>query len=164
MDGNVVEGNESVTKDNGLLFDRTEFKGKKLVTRQLKPFAVAEVKTVAAAEAFKEVLEKAGATLPVRDAVDRRIVQSAREVTGHIIDSPEQVGGWPEYRRGTPPKDSDGDGMPDEWEITNHLNPNDPADANLDSGRRWLYEYREIPERNRSHDRSAEDWTLKGEG
>jgi hypothetical protein len=133
VEGNVVEGNKSVTQDNGLLFDRTEFKGKKLVTRQLKPFAVTEVRTVGAAEAFQEVLEKAGATLPVRDAVDRRIVQSAREGTGHIIDSPEQVGGWPEYRGGTPPIDSDGDGIPDEWEIKHHLNPHDPVDANSDA-------------------------------
>jgi hypothetical protein len=134
VNGNVVEGNQSVAKDNGLLFDRTEFKGKTLVTRQLKPFAVAEVRTVAAAEAFKEVLEKAGATFPVRDAVDRRIVQSVREGTGHLIDSPEDVGGWPEYRSGIPPKDSDGDGIPDTWEIANHLNPHGPADANQASG------------------------------
>ncbi len=134
VDGNVVEGNESVTRDNGLLFDRAEFKGRKLVTRQLKPFVVAEVRTVQAAEAFKEVLDKAGATLPVRDAVDCRIAQSAREGTGHIVDSPEEVGGWPEYRGGTPPQDSDGDGMPDLWEIAQHLNPHDPADASQAPG------------------------------
>ncbi len=28
--------------------------------------------------------------------------------------------------------DSDGDGMPDSWELDNGLNPNDPADAALD--------------------------------
>jgi pectate lyase len=135
VDGNVVDGNESVTSNNGLLFDRIDFKGKNLVTRQGKPFIVPEVRTVEAAEAFKEVLEKAGAILPVRDAVDQRIVQSTREGTGHIIDSTKQVGGWPPYRGGTPPQDVDGDGMPDEWEIRNHLNPNDPADAALASGR-----------------------------
>jgi hypothetical protein len=83
---------------------------------------------------FKEVLEKAGATLPVRDTVDRRIVQSAREGTGHIIDSPDEVGGWPEYRSGRPPQDSDGDGIPDAWETARHLNPHDPTDANLAPG------------------------------
>jgi len=131
VDGNTVEGNKAATRNNGLLFDRTEFKGRKLVTRQFEPFAVPEVSTVAAAEAFKEVLEKVGAILPVRDAVDKRIVYSVREGTGHIIDSPNQVGAWPAYRDGTPPKDSDGDGMPDEWENRNQLNPQDPTDANM---------------------------------
>ncbi len=48
-----------------------------------------------------------------------------------IITDPAQMGGYPEYK-GTPYKDTDGDGMPDEWEIANGLNPNDPADANGD--------------------------------
>ena len=48
-----------------------------------------------------------------------------------IITSPAQMGGLPEYK-GTPYVDTDGDGMPDEWEKANGLNPNDPSDANED--------------------------------
>lgn len=48
-----------------------------------------------------------------------------------IINDPRQMGGYPEYK-GTPRVDTDGDGMPDEWEIANGLNPNDPSDANGD--------------------------------
>ena len=48
-----------------------------------------------------------------------------------IITDPAQMGGYPEYK-GEPYKDSDNDGMPDEWEIANGLNPNDPSDANKD--------------------------------
>ena len=48
-----------------------------------------------------------------------------------IITDIRQMGGYPEYK-GTPYVDTDGDGMPDEWEIANGLNPNDPSDANKD--------------------------------
>ena len=48
-----------------------------------------------------------------------------------IITDIRQMGGYPEYK-GTPYVDTDKDGMPDEWEIANGLNPNDPSDANKD--------------------------------
>lgn len=48
-----------------------------------------------------------------------------------IITDVRQMGGYPEYK-GTPYVDTDGDGMPDEWEKANGLNPNDPSDANKD--------------------------------
>lgn len=48
-----------------------------------------------------------------------------------IITDPQQMGGYPEYH-GTPRVDTDGDGMPDDWETANGLNPKDPSDANGD--------------------------------
>lgn len=49
---------------------------------------------------------------------------------GYITD-PSEVGGYPEYK-GTPYKDTDSDGMPDEWESTHGLNPKDRSDASSD--------------------------------
>ena len=49
-----------------------------------------------------------------------------------IITDPRQMGGYPQYRDWQPYTDSDHDGMPDEWERRNGLNPNDADDANGD--------------------------------
>lgn len=48
-----------------------------------------------------------------------------------IITDPCQMGGYPEYK-GEPYVDTDKDGMPDDWEHKNGLNPNDASDANGD--------------------------------
>ena len=52
--------------------------------------------------------------------------------TGRIIDSQTQVGGWPELEPGAPWVDSDGDGLPDDWEAARRLNPADAADGAVD--------------------------------
>ena len=49
-----------------------------------------------------------------------------------IITDPRQMGGYPVYGDWAPRVDTDGDGMPDEWEKDNGLNPNDPTDASKD--------------------------------
>ena len=79
--------------------------------------------------AYRMILEGAGATLPVRDAVDRRIVREVRARKGRIIDNPDQVGGFPEIAGGEAPPDRDHDGMPDSWEVARSLDPGDPSDS-----------------------------------
>ena len=49
-----------------------------------------------------------------------------------IITDPRQMGGYPIYRDWQPYQDTDGDGMPDQWELANGLNPNNAADATAD--------------------------------
>lgn len=48
-----------------------------------------------------------------------------------FVTDPSEVGGWPDYK-GTPDKDSDGDGMPDDWEKAHGLDPTNSADATTD--------------------------------
>jgi hypothetical protein len=98
------------------------------------PVDVAPVARDPAASAYERVLASAGASL-VRDSVDRRAVEDVRARGGRLIDSQRQVGGWPEFARGTPWRDSDGDGMPDDWERAHGFNPRDGRDGNLDADR-----------------------------
>jgi len=81
--------------------------------------------------AAERVLDGAGASR-MRDEVDARIVQGVRERTGRIIDTQGEVGGWPELAPGTAWTDTDGDGMPDDWESHEGLDPTDPADGPSD--------------------------------
>jgi pectate lyase len=129
---NIFEGNNALTADNSRFFDPVTIDGKRQVQTVAQPFAAPAVSTTSAQAALESVLATAGASLPRRDSVDARIVVEVRERRGSIIDSQQQVGGWPELKTTIPPKDSDSDGMPDEWERRFGLNPSDPSDANLD--------------------------------
>jgi pectate lyase len=86
---------------------------------------------VPAKDLLEYVLPKVGASLPKRDAVDGRLIDHVRNRAGKLINSQEEVGGWPELKSGEVPPDSDNDGMPDAWEIKHNLNPHDSADAAL---------------------------------
>ena len=144
VEGNVVEGREDLTEDNRRLFDRTEIKGRKVVTIAVRAFATPRPETTSARDALEAVLARAGATLPIRDAVDERIVSEVRNRAGRIIDSQRDVGGWPVYQCAGAPGDADGDGIPDDWEMAHGLNPRDPTDAGKQrrgSGYTYIEEY-----------------------
>lgn len=106
-----------------------------------KAFEIAEHTSLQPAKkAYKDVLRFAGASYS-RDMVDQRIVEETRKgnytyegshgSTNGMVDQPADVGGWPEYNSKPAPIDSDGDGMPDEWEKKMNLNPNDPSDSGV---------------------------------
>jgi pectate lyase len=102
------------------------------VYRSFQKFHVPTI-TIMSAEGAKElVLAHAGATKPLRDPIDFRIVEDVRNGTGSIIDAPEDVGGYPHLAQGSPLLDSDHDGMPDKWEEERGLNPYAPEDRNGD--------------------------------
>lgn len=126
--GNFLEGADAANRDNWLMI-----LGSEPQHRAAEHLPVAAVRTDTADEAYRRVLDGAGATLPARDAIDARIVQQVRTGTGRIIDSPQEVGGWGEYRPGQAPPDTDADGMPDEWERQHRLDPHDAADNRGDA-------------------------------
>ena len=154
--GNIMEGNEQVTKNNwdgGVVMPGASAEEIAL-SKWDKPLPMAYMTIMSAQEAYEYVLNNAGATIPKRDAVDERTIRHIRtgifdydknadpktfaptqnrrlndeSYKNGIISDIKQVGGYPEYK-GAPRKDTDGDGIPDEWEIKYGLNPNDPSDA-----------------------------------
>lgn len=78
------------------------------------------------------IIAQAGAIWWDRDSLDALAISGLQSRTGNIIDSPDEVGGYPVLATGNAPPDSDRDGMPDNWEISRGLNPNDAADGNAD--------------------------------
>ncbi len=149
--GNVVEGYPEVSADNWN--GGVQIAGDKHILSAMKmnaPWNAMKINEQTPQEAYRAVLDGAGCVRPVRDAVDCRIIEEVRKGTATyegkaykakskvadkskvcgIIDSQEDVGGWPELKSLPAPTDSDHDGMPDEWEKENGLNPNDAADRN----------------------------------
>jgi pectate lyase len=137
MIANVLEGYAEAIRENGLLlrpggsFPRDR-RVQDVLEERLFPGPL--VRTELPDMAFERVLVFAGATLPRRDPVDERLLGQVRAGTGKIIDSQDQVGGWPVYASLEAPPDTDGDGLPDAWEREHGLNPQDPADGARDSG------------------------------
>ena len=132
--GNFVKGFPAVSADNwagGVQGNHWQD------ARTDQPIPFVPIEQEPAEAAYKLVLAHAGASWR-RDAVDTRIIEGIRngkmndgpEKNG-IINSQSDVGGWPELKSLPAPVDTDGDGMPDEWEKKNKLNPADPADAAL---------------------------------
>jgi pectate lyase len=106
-----------------------------------EPFPIVSISQQTPQEAYRCILAHGGASLPNRDSIDRRIVWEVENDTAlyggktgshtGIIDSQNDVGGWPELKSIPAPRDSDHDGMPDDWEINHMLNPKDSEDRNI---------------------------------
>ncbi len=114
-----------------------------------EPIDAGEVTTHKAQTAFEKVLKYCGASF-VRDACDVRYAEEAENGTTtfmgaivkragilDIINDPEgtedpTTASYPTLREEKRPADfdTDGDGIPDEWETANGLNPSDANDGN----------------------------------
>lgn len=92
-------------------------------------------------QAYYQVLKGSGASL-FRDSVDSRVIYETSTGTNTykgsksgllgIIDSQNDVGGWPIIKNLPASKDTDRDGMPDEWEVKMGLDPERRSDRLYD--------------------------------
>lgn len=98
--------------------------------KQQTAFSTGPIETDEPREALESVLAQGGASLPNRDAADARVVKDVRDRTGAIIDSQNEVNGWPELKSNSAPADTDRDGMPDRWEREQGLDPDNAGDRN----------------------------------
>ena len=138
--GNYVDESKAVSNDNWLGVDMgnggTEDDKKKFVISKAHMAEALPVES--AVVSYESVLQFAGASYR-RDTLDQRIVEDVRNRTGRFIDVQGgyphgtayelTVKAWPTLRTETAPADTDKDGLPDDWEKANGLNPADPADA-----------------------------------
>jgi len=162
--GNVIVGNKEVTTDNwnGGVQPQGGEDNLQFVKLE-RPWPAMSIDQQTAEKAYQKVLDNAGALLPKRDEIDERIINEVRggyatyegnnykkehevadpsKICG-IIDTQDDVGGWPELKSKPAPKDTDHDGMPDEWEDSNQLDKTNPDDKNhiASDGYTMLEEY-----------------------
>ncbi|GJM64238.1 pectate lyase [Persicobacter diffluens] len=144
IDGNIIDGSIRASDDNWTYGVLNQFHGKygTITDEDIAHIKINSahdiqnnVKTHSAEEAYEKVLEWAGAS-KARDEADLRVVSEVRSgqytyegsngsTNGHI-DSHTDVGGWPLLQSFDAPLDTDGDGIPDEWERLYKLDPDAP--------------------------------------
>lgn len=160
VEGNVNPKYNAVTNDNwqyGIYNQINASSNDGLYNEEVKdsirlsqPIDYVVTTTHTAEQAYEKVLAYAGASLH-RDTFDDLMVSDTREglatYTGAgnhkgIIDSQEDNrpadasddwSAWPTLNSAPAPADTDRDGMPDDWEAANGLNPNDASDGTITS-------------------------------
>lgn len=149
IDGNFMTKSTSVTSNNWLGVDMhstfsTYAPGvTKNDIKSETEFPHASVTNHSAEKAYEKIVEYCGASLKY-DSVDLRIIHDVTTGTvtysdggngskNGLIDSQSAVGGWPVLQSEDAPADTDNDGMPDDWEKANNLNPESSGDAQLKS-------------------------------
>ena len=152
VDGNVNSKYDDVTRDNwtygmynqitnGSGVDYTYTQETKDTMRIDKPIDFVAVTTHSAEDAFQKVLDYAGCRRlsTTRDALDLILVEDAKNGTATytgsncdpgFINSQDDCGGWPVLTAANAPADLDNDGISDQWEDFNGLDPTDPTDGN----------------------------------
>jgi hypothetical protein len=140
VDGNYVDEASDISKNNWLGIEMgnggTEQDKKNTIIK--KPHNALHMTTQTAEEAYESVLRAVGASYK-RDTLDQRIINDVKNRTGKFIDVQGgyphgtayefTINAWPSLKSMAAPADMDNDGLPDDWEKKNGLNPADASDA-----------------------------------
>ena len=140
VNGNYVDGSAEHSSDNwkGVDMDKGTETDKQNA-KMFQPFFYMNLKTEKPEVAYISVLANAGCTIPLRDTLDERIINDVKQRRGNFIDVQggyphgtayeKTILAWPALKSAVALTDTDQDGMPDEWEKKNGLNPTSAIDA-----------------------------------
>ncbi len=140
VNGNHVDEAADVTANNykGIHMGNNATEDDKKTAVLAEPVPAEAIPVQSATDAYEAVLGSVGASHR-RDTLDERIINDVKNRTGRFIDVQGgfphgtayelTVNAWPNLKTAPSPADTDKDGMPDDWEKKNGLNPADPADA-----------------------------------
>ena len=151
VNGNTMVGSASLTANNwdGMANKPSDLSTIKSDTLLYPPLANTylgkwigyepyRINMQSADDAYQSVLDKVGTVN--RDSVERRIIREVKTGTSifkasqgkwGIIDHSYNAEGFLNYPVASAPVDNDNDGMADDWEVANGLNPANPDDRNL---------------------------------
>lgn len=135
INGNYVFGSEEFTADNTA--SEESVMNRSLLNLLSEPVDMGEyeIEIDSAEDAFYDVVENAGATLPRRDAVDARIAADVLNGTGRIINQDEEVGSLTGIESETREFV-----IPEDWKAENGMGEAAPEDI-APSGYTWIEEY-----------------------
>lgn len=136
--GNLIDGNVNGVHDGvdtgwAMFVNLYTQQGSPLKSTGKSPEALPDITIDTAQTAYARVTSGAGDS-QYRDPVDTRIMSEVQNESGLFINSQNDVGGFPVLNSQPAPVDTDGDGMPDNWETSHGLNPNDPNDGPVVTG------------------------------
>lgn len=129
-----IPGRKSAGPDSGISPEAIPTSGEECASCLVSsPFPSEPIHEDTPVVAYQRILESVGCSFS-QDSYDREVLRQVREGIGTfgtngIINSQEDVGGWPVLKAGKALKDTDGDGMPDDWESKHGLNPKSASDA-----------------------------------
>lgn len=129
--GNYVDLNKDGKLNGRLVTDKDFIKETATLLKEPTLLSKSNVKVSRAAEACKVVMAEVGSSLK-RDAIDNRIIGYFKSLgkAGQIFKTEADAGGQQAVKEIiSAVKDTDRDGIPDNWEEKNKLNLNDTADA-----------------------------------
>ncbi len=135
INGNCVSGNDAATRDNTASEEYVMNRDKLNLLDAPVDMGEYTINMQSAEEAFSEVLDNVGATLPRRDAIDARIVSDVTRGTGRIINREEEVGGLTGIESETRVFE-----IPAEWKAEHGMGNASETDR-APSGYTWIEEY-----------------------